>query len=130
MLPKYLAEDALVDHFINTCGSHTIRRKLLSKEDLDLETLLKIASTSELVENQAKVMEEGNTTGEVYALRGRQEDICHGCSRTCYKCGVLGHFSTVCHGGHKGKVHSIEEEGNCSEKLQSLVVRADKDYPF
>lgn len=142
---QYSAEDAIVDHFINTCASNTIRRKLLSQENLDLDTLLKISSTSELVENQAKFMEGGNTSGEVYGLRGRHEEACHGCGNfghrihtkecpasdiMCYKCGVQGHFKNFCHGAHKGKVHSLEDQGDSPETLHKLVVNPDAGYMF
>ena len=145
---QYSPEDALVDHFISTCDSTTLRRKLLSQENLNLDTLLKIASTSELVESQVKVMEgeSEKATEEVYALRRRNEDVCHGCGKfghrihakecpavdiTCFKCQVVGHFANVCHGTRKGKVHSLEVNGDSTEEsLQSLVVKGDAEYKF
>lgn len=147
---QYSPEDALVDHFITTCGSSILRRKLLSEEDLNLDKLLKIVSTVEVVDTQIKVIENGNLRGEVHGLSDKQDyrSMCFGCGSfthrirskdcpasgiTCFKCGVLGHYASRCiKGSGKGeKVHLVEEsKDESAETLQTIKVVQGESYLF
>ena len=55
---NYTTQDAICDHFITSCDSSTMRKKLLSTEKLSLAKLVKLTTTSEVVETQASVIEK------------------------------------------------------------------------
>ena len=83
----------------------------------------------ELVDHQSKDMENGNTAGEVHAVRAK-----HGCApKGWFGCGQSGHrmFDSECpvrgikdehyasyckHRFLKGTVHSVEEKSELPEK--------------
>ena len=153
----YSTEDAIVDHYIRTCGSDTVKRKLLTDENLDLATMTVKVSSMELVESQVKVMDlKPNSYEEVNEISnrgtGKRVFICYGCGEPghaihstdcparniiCSKCGTKGHYVRQCL--KKGKnlgsqVHELsvkEEEGlrDMEEKLFSMKVKED-DYLF
>ena len=69
---NYSTEDAIVDHYIRTCGSDTVKRKLLSNENLDLAAMTLKVSLIELVESQVKVMDhKPNCYEEVNEISNR-----------------------------------------------------------
>ena len=144
-----------MDHFIHTCDSSSLRKKLLSDKELSLDKLIDISSTMEVVDHQSKVMEketDHNMSGEVYAVRGKGEAFkgCYGCGQSghrmhdpqcpargikCYACNGIGHYATYCkyNRGSKGTVHcvEIEESDEPQDAVQTLVVeKGDDDYLF
>ena len=137
---KYSPEDAIVDQFITCCRSTSLRRKLLSTDNLDLDTLIKKASMMELVDTQASVMENGGDSETINALRGRpkpdNQRQCYGCGgfdhninsegcpargKPCYICGNTGHYSKFCF-KRKGK--------GSGENLKAVVETEDSDEEY
>ena len=81
---NYSTGDAIVQHYTCTCGSDTVKRKLLSNENLDLATMTLKVSSIELVESQVKVMDhKPNCYEEVNEISnrgtGKRVFICYGC---------------------------------------------------
>lgn len=145
---EYSPEDALVDHYISTCGNNALRRKLLREEKLTLDNLIKIVSTSELVENQVKVMDKGNLENTTEEINRINKTTCYGCGSSshyknskdcpardtdCFNCGVKGHFRKYCFKKPtKERIHCAQEteESELPLPLQSLSIEDDEDYLF
>ena len=145
---EYSPEDALVDHYISTCGNNALRRKLLREEKLTLDNLIKIVSTSELVESQVKVMDKGNTENTREEINRMNKTTCYGCGSSshyknskdcpardtdCFNCGVKGHYGKYCFKKPtKERIHCAQEteESEVPLTLDSLSIENEEDYLF
>ena len=92
---SYTLEDAIIDKFIAGCRDNSLRKKLLSSKDINLEKLVEKAISSEIVDKQASIMEKqgGNTGGdicEIYEDTG--EELCAITTVQCFGCGDPGHI--------------------------------------
>ena len=134
---SYTLEDAIIDKFIAGCRDNSLRKKLLSSKELNFETLVEKAISSEIVDKQASIMERqgGNTGGDICAIyEDSGEDLCalttvqcFGCGepghiihdakcpasrQSCRKCGFIGHFQKYCrkhdNKGAKKPIHAVE----------------------
>ena len=136
---NYSTEHAIVDKFIGSCGSSTLRRKLLSEEKLDLEQVVKIATTMQLVNSQVSEISKGEQSSyeEVCAIRGKTVGAgkqCFGCGgfghaihdsdcpasgKFCFRCKGEGHFQGYCIKSktkkYDHKLHNLEIEGSDSD---------------
>ena len=142
---SYTLEDAIIDKFIAGCRDNSLRKKLLSSKDINLEKLVEKAISSEIVDKQASIMEKqgGNTGGdicEIYEDTGEELCAittvqCFGCGDpghiihdakcpaskiSCRKCGYIGHFHKYCKKYSKGAkkpIHAVEGDDSEDEYL-------------
>ena len=123
---EYNNDVAIVDQFIETCTSASLRVKLLSTKDLTLETLISTALSRERAKSQAEDISRNSSTEvtdtdnamfvkQTTRSAPNQDQVrkkyCFGCgsnshvhgtnqcpakNKTCHKCGKFNHFSSMC----------------------------------
>lgn len=132
----YSSKDALIDQFISSCGSAKLQRKLLVKDQVDLEDLIRMASTMELVDTQVSTMEKSEQAELVNVMKGKIH--CYGCGSSdhvihspecpasglaCHQCGFMGHFKSYCRNQKGGKGYGA--------RVKALEASdSDEDYLF
>jgi hypothetical protein len=134
--------DAIRDQVIDKCRSINLRRKLLERDKLSLDDVLKVANAYEAVDRQLKAFTppsnvQSGATASVHAVRGSQSSRGRGTHQSfqhrgvqCYACGRHGHMSSDASCPAKGKTCSYCcEVGHFKQKCPKAYQDRKKQQP-